>query len=204
MPIASLTKRGVASLPTVSKRTIFYDRDIAGFGLRISPASKRAQTSSSSWLVEYRVGGGRSARKRRIVIGDLTKLDPDQARPEAKAVLARVQLGADPAAEGPNASVISSRVTSAIAPRADAGKRMPQIMQAHVLYPGVFAYSRPRRGAAKSKPYAKNAKLRDERFRCVGCRAPNRMWATERASQSSAFISTDLNPDLFAPRRRRD
>lgn len=99
MPIASLTKRGVASLPTVSKRTIFYDRDIAGFGLRISPASKRAQTSSSSWLVEYRVGGGRSARKRRIVIGDLTKLDPDQARREAKAVLARVQLGADPAAE---------------------------------------------------------------------------------------------------------
>jgi|GEM_PF-4647337 len=99
MPTASLTKRGVAALPAVSKRTIFYDRDIAGFGLRISPASKRVQVSSSSWLVEYRVGGGRSARKRRIVIGDLTKLDPDQARREAKALLARVQLGADPAAE---------------------------------------------------------------------------------------------------------
>lgn len=99
MPIASLTKRGVASLPPVKKRTIFYDRDIAGFGLRISPASKRAKVSPSSWLVEYRVGGGRSARKRRIVIGDVTKLDPDQARREAKTLLASVQLGADPAGD---------------------------------------------------------------------------------------------------------
>jgi integrase len=99
MPVASLTKRGVASLPPIVKRTIFYDRDLPGFGLRTSPASKRASSPSSSWIVEYRVGGGRSAQKRRIVIGDATKLDPDVARREAKLLLARVELGSDPAAE---------------------------------------------------------------------------------------------------------
>lgn len=97
MPVASLTKRGVSSLPKVTRRTIFYDRDLSGFGLRISPSSKRAPTCS--WIVEYRVGGGRSAQKRRMVIGDLGKLDPDHARREAKSILARVELGADPSAE---------------------------------------------------------------------------------------------------------
>lgn len=97
MPTASLTRRGIASLPNVTRRTIFYDRDLTGFGLRISPGSKRAP--ACSWIVEYRVGGGRSAQKRRIVVGDLLKLDPDRARREAKAILARVELGADPAAD---------------------------------------------------------------------------------------------------------
>jgi hypothetical protein len=52
-----------------------------------------------SWIVEYRVGGGRSAQKRRMVIGDASKLDPDQASREARALLAQVELGADPAAD---------------------------------------------------------------------------------------------------------
>jgi len=99
MPVALLTKRGVASLPPIVKRTIFYDRNLPGFGLRTSPASKRTPAPSSSWIVEYRVGGGRSAQKRRIVIGDATKLDPDAARREAKVLLARVELGSDPAAD---------------------------------------------------------------------------------------------------------
>ncbi|MGQ0532563.1 MAG: tyrosine-type recombinase/integrase [Caulobacteraceae bacterium] len=97
MPLASLTKRGLESLPPVKRRTIFYDRDLIGFGLRVSPSTTRAAAPSKSWIVEYRVGGGRSAQKRRMVIGDTVKLDPEQARREAKAVLARVELGGDPA-----------------------------------------------------------------------------------------------------------
>ncbi len=98
MPTAVLTKWGLAQLPPVTRRTIFFDRDLVGFGLRVSPGQSGAPPVRS-WIVEYRVGGGRAAQKRRMVIGDASKLDPDQARREARALLAQVELGADPVAD---------------------------------------------------------------------------------------------------------
>ena len=49
-----------------------------------------------SWIVEYRPhGGGRSVGKRRITLGSVSVLTPDQAREAAGDVLAKVRFGDD-------------------------------------------------------------------------------------------------------------
>jgi integrase len=53
-----------------------------------------------SWVVEYRpYGGGRGIATKRMVLGALATLTPDQARMAAKDILAAVRLGNDPAGE---------------------------------------------------------------------------------------------------------
>lgn len=53
-----------------------------------------------SYIVEYRPhGGGRGVAKRRVTLGKVGSLTPDQARKAAADMLAKVRLGADPAAE---------------------------------------------------------------------------------------------------------
>jgi len=53
-----------------------------------------------SYVVEYRPhGGGRGIAKRRVTIGKVGTLTPDQARKAAVETLAQVRLGADPADE---------------------------------------------------------------------------------------------------------
>ena len=93
MPIAKLTKRVVDAIKPGGHRVIYYDSELKGFGLKISPAGGK------TWCVEYRPGArGRSVSKRRMVIGSASTLTPDQARNAARDVLARVALGEDPAA----------------------------------------------------------------------------------------------------------
>jgi integrase len=78
----------------VTKTTIFYDSDLTGFGVKVTP------TGAQSWVVEYRPGeGGRRVAKRRMVIGTPATLSPEKAREAAETLLAKVKLGEDPAAE---------------------------------------------------------------------------------------------------------
>jgi integrase len=94
MPNLKLGRRTLASLLPVVKPTVFYDTELTGFGLRVSPSGTR------SWIVEYRPGtGGRGVSKRRMVFGTSKTLTPDQARTQAAALLAKVKLGADPAGD---------------------------------------------------------------------------------------------------------
>ncbi len=94
MPSAKLTKRIIDGLPMPSKTTIYYDQDLPGFGLRLTPAGAR------SWVVEYRPGGGgRGSVSKRMTLGSTATLTPDQARGAARDILARVRLGEDPATE---------------------------------------------------------------------------------------------------------
>jgi integrase len=94
MPILRLGRRSISSLPAVGKATIFYDAELKGFGIKVSP------TGARSWLVEYRPGeGGRRVTKRRMVIGTPATLTPEKAREAAEKLLAQVKLGGDPAAE---------------------------------------------------------------------------------------------------------
>ena len=67
------------------------DDDLRGFGLRLRP-------SKSVWVVSYRLGG-RGSPQRKVTIGPLETFDPDEARAAARAILAKVRLGADPQAE---------------------------------------------------------------------------------------------------------
>ena len=87
-----LTKRAVDNSVPRDKPFVLYDGELAGFGLRVMPSGFR------SWIVEYRPdGGGRGVAKKRMTLGAVGKLTADQARAQAKTILANVALGGDPA-----------------------------------------------------------------------------------------------------------
>ena len=90
MATRKLTKRAVDTLPIRDRVYIAYDNALPGFGCRVTPNGAR------SWIVEYRPhGGGRSVGKRRITLGSVSVLTPEQAREAAGDVLARVRFGED-------------------------------------------------------------------------------------------------------------
>jgi integrase len=94
MPAVRLSKRTIDALTPRERTAIVYDRDLTGFGIRITPAGAK------SYIVEYRPGaGGRRTAKRRLTLGSVGALTPDQARAEARRRLASVALGDDPARE---------------------------------------------------------------------------------------------------------
>jgi integrase len=85
-----LTKKTIDALPIRDRVYIAYDNVLPGFGCRVTPNGAR------SWIVEYRPhGGGRSVGKRRITLGSVSVLTPDQARDAAGDVLAKVRFGED-------------------------------------------------------------------------------------------------------------
>lgn len=94
-----LGRRLLAGLAPVTQPTIIYDTDLKGFGLKLLPPSTKNPAGAKSWILEYRPGaGGRGVAKRRIVLGAVGALTPEQARDAAKTMLANVRLGADPSA----------------------------------------------------------------------------------------------------------
>lgn len=94
MSVVKLTKRAVDALKPRQKPYIAFDAALKGFGVRVLP------TGARSWIIEYRPGGGgRAVGKRRLKLGDVGEMTPDQARNAARTALSKVRLGADPAAE---------------------------------------------------------------------------------------------------------
>lgn len=136
MPVVNLTRRGIAALPSVNRRTIFFDKDVAGFGLRVSPPLGR-QPGNRAWIVEYRPnGGGRGVSTRRMVLGTWQELSPEKARKAAKDLLADVRRGADPMAEKQAArraatveQLIRAYLDEEIAP-----KRKPRTLELYESY----------------------------------------------------------------------
>src|SRR5262249_44434079 len=92
MSVAKLSKRTVDALQPAGRSFITYDTSLKGFGVRILPSGAK------SWVVEYRPGGGgRQVGKRRLKLGNIGDLTPDEARKAAQTVLSKVRLGQDPA-----------------------------------------------------------------------------------------------------------
>src|SRR6056297_246196 len=81
-----LTKRSVEALEIRDRDYIEWDRDVAGFGVRVYPSGKK------TYLIQYRSG----RRTRRYTIGSHGVLTADQARAEAKRLLGDVLRGEDP------------------------------------------------------------------------------------------------------------
>jgi integrase len=113
MPILKITKRTVDALSPRERPFIAFDSDLIGFGIRVMPSSVM------SFIVEYRPhGGGRKVAKRRITLGKVGTLTPDQARRAAADMLAQVRLGADPAAtktERRNAVTVANLIDTFVA-----------------------------------------------------------------------------------------
>ncbi len=94
MSTIKLTKRTLDTLAAADRPYIAFDADLTGFGVRVMP------TGVKSWIVEYRPhGGGRAVAKRRVTLGKVGALTPDQGRRMAADMLAQVRLGGDPASE---------------------------------------------------------------------------------------------------------
>jgi hypothetical protein len=75
MAVAKITKRFVGALTPSASTQIFYDTELKGFGLRLM------KTGVGSYFVEYRAGGGgRRIDKRRMKLGRVGELTPDEAR----------------------------------------------------------------------------------------------------------------------------
>ena len=79
----SLTKRTVDRLSVNGKDAIFWDRDLAGFGVRVYPSGKKV------YVVQTRAFG----RSKRVTLGTHGKLTPERARKEAAGVIARIKKG---------------------------------------------------------------------------------------------------------------
>jgi integrase len=86
-----LTQRTVVGFrPDPSRDLYFWDDEIPGFGLRVKP------TGVKSFMVQYRNSAGIS---RRITLGRFGVLTSDEARNQARCVLADVIKGGDPASK---------------------------------------------------------------------------------------------------------
>src|SRR5262249_29250854 len=88
-----ITKRTVDGLRPRASEYFHWDSELSGFGVRIRP------TGAKSYVLKYRAGTGRSAPTRRLTLGSIGKLTPDQARALAKKTLGAVAQGIDPASD---------------------------------------------------------------------------------------------------------
>jgi Arm DNA-binding domain len=85
MPTGRISKRTVDALvcPFGKDREIFWDDDLAGFGVAAFPSG------SKTYILQYRKDG----RSRRAQIGKHGRLTPDEARSEAKKLFGRIEAG---------------------------------------------------------------------------------------------------------------
>ena len=82
----SLSNRVVDRLSVNGKDAIFWDRDLAGFGVRVYPSGKKV------FIVQTRAFG----RSKRVTLGTHGALAAEQARKNAAAVIARIKKGQPP------------------------------------------------------------------------------------------------------------
>ena len=88
MPMPKITKRFVDTIESpVSGQDFYRDDELLGFGLRVTRGSK-------TYIVEGRVRG--SQVNRRITLGKHGKQTPEQARRQAKQLLADMANGIHP------------------------------------------------------------------------------------------------------------
>ena len=83
-----ITKRLVESLRADARDVFAWDDELRGFGVRAKPSGMR------SYIVQYRNTHGRS---KRLTIGEHGRLTAEEARRQARLILAEVDKGGDPA-----------------------------------------------------------------------------------------------------------
>ena len=81
----------VDSLKVAAAEYVAWDGDIPGFGVRVRTSG------SKSYIVQYRAGVGRKAPTRKLTLGTVGKLTPDEARNLARRAVGSIAHGLDPA-----------------------------------------------------------------------------------------------------------
>ena len=93
---ARITKRLIDGLKPARTDFYVFDTDTIGFAVRVRV------TGGMSYIVQYKAGSGRGAPTRRVTLGAIGKMTPEQARKAAEKVLGSVAYGKDPAADKAN------------------------------------------------------------------------------------------------------
>ena len=82
----TLSKRIVDRLAVKGKDAVFWDRSLAGFGVRVYPSGRKV------YVVQTRAGG----KSRRVTVGRHGEIAPDRARKDAAMIIARLKAGLPP------------------------------------------------------------------------------------------------------------
>ena len=85
-----LSRRAVYALPVAERETVFWDRDLSGFGVRVHP------TGSKVYMVHTRA----QRKSRRVTIGRHGVWTPERARREAGRLIASLKAGETPRRPG--------------------------------------------------------------------------------------------------------
>ena len=86
-----ITKRTVDALRVADKDTVFWDRDLAGFGVRVHATGRKA------YVVQTRGPAG----PKRVTLGLHGELSTDEARKRAGTVIDRIKRGEEPVSAPP-------------------------------------------------------------------------------------------------------
>ena len=90
-----LTKRTVDALGVEEKDAVFWDRDLAGFGVRVHATGRKV------YVVQSRGPGG----PRRVSLGRHGEMSTEEARKQAALVIDRIKRGEEPIPEPPEAEL---------------------------------------------------------------------------------------------------
>ena len=82
-----LNKSNIEAIKSIGKDKFYWDDDLKGFGLRVSPQGKK------SFLIQYRKDG----RSKRIRIGQFGNITAFNARRDARILLGKIAQGKSPA-----------------------------------------------------------------------------------------------------------
>ena len=95
-----LTKRTVDALKVDGKDAVFWDRELAGFGVRVHVTGRK------TWVVQSRGPGG----PKRVTLGRHGELSCDEARKQAALIIDRIKRGEDLSAAAPGAETTVARL----------------------------------------------------------------------------------------------
>ena len=90
-----LTKRTVDALEVEDKDAVFWDRDLAGFGVRVHATGRKV------YVVQSRGPGG----PKRVTLGRHGEMSTEEARKHAALVIDRIKRGEEPTPEPPEAEL---------------------------------------------------------------------------------------------------
>lgn len=88
-----LSRKVIESITPKDKVYYVTDTDVTGLRVLVRP------TGTLTYVFDYRMGKGRAYKPQRVTIGSTQKFTPEQAREKAKALMAQVIGGIDPASD---------------------------------------------------------------------------------------------------------
>ena len=181
-----LTKRIVERLKAEDKDAIFWDRDLAGFGVRVHATGRKL------YIVQSRGPAG----LKRVTLGPVGSETIDKRRREAAIVIDRIKRGEDPKppkpAPEPTVADLAARCLKnhvAVRCKPNTAKNYRMSLQHHIL-PALG--TKPLKDVASGDVTALHHKLRD-----TPCAANQAVWVLSRMftlAESWGMMPTGRNP----------